>query len=121
MKTNLLRCGLILAAAVIQLQTAMAFSNEPVESIDLKRFDGKWYSLTSIPTMMDKDWLETNRILHAAGGLVLRRADDVSEGGQDGVEGNQFPVVPGRGRGGGDEGAVFVAIQSGVSGDRVGG
>ncbi len=37
----------------------MAFSNQPIADIDLKRFDGKWYSLTSIPTMLDKDWLET--------------------------------------------------------------
>ncbi|MGC1480491.1 MAG: lipocalin family protein [Chthoniobacterales bacterium] len=59
MNTIILRTALTLAAVIFLTTTAMAFSNEPIKSIDLKRFDGKWYSLTSIPTMLDKDWLET--------------------------------------------------------------
>ncbi len=50
---------MLAVGALTLLSTAMAFTNEPVADIDLKKFDGKWYSLTSIPTMMDKDWLET--------------------------------------------------------------
>ena len=37
----------------------MKFDNSPVPLIDAQRFAGKWYSLTSIPTFLDKDWLET--------------------------------------------------------------
>jgi apolipoprotein D and lipocalin family protein len=54
-----LRLGALVAGALFLTQTAMAFSNAPVADIDLKKFEGKWYSLTSIPTAMDKDWLET--------------------------------------------------------------
>lgn len=54
-----LRLGLLAITALIHTQFAMAFSNQPIADIDLKRFDGKWYSLTSIPTMLDKNWLET--------------------------------------------------------------
>ncbi len=53
------RLGALAAGVIFLTQTAMAFTNEPVAEIDLKKFDGKWYSLTSIPTPMDKDWLET--------------------------------------------------------------
>ncbi|MES2828606.1 MAG: lipocalin family protein [Bacteroidota bacterium] len=33
--------------------------NVPVKNIDLKAFAGKWYSLYSIPTLMDKNWKKT--------------------------------------------------------------
>ncbi|MES2458708.1 MAG: lipocalin family protein [Bacteroidota bacterium] len=33
--------------------------NTPVQTIDLKSFEGKWYSLYSIPTLMDKHWKQT--------------------------------------------------------------
>lgn len=33
--------------------------NRPVETIDLNAFAGKWYSLYSIPTLMDKNWKQT--------------------------------------------------------------
>lgn len=59
MRSILSRLALVAVAALIQTHFAMAFSNQPIAEIDLKRFDGKWYSLTSIPTMLDKDWLET--------------------------------------------------------------
>ncbi|WP_231427335.1 MULTISPECIES: lipocalin family protein [Pedobacter] len=33
--------------------------NRPIENIDYKAFEGKWYSLYSIPTLMDKNWKQT--------------------------------------------------------------
>lgn len=33
--------------------------NQPVKIIDYKAFAGKWYSLYSIPTLMDKNWKQT--------------------------------------------------------------
>jgi len=33
--------------------------NKPIENIDYKAFEGKWYSLYSIPTLMDKNWKQT--------------------------------------------------------------
>jgi apolipoprotein D and lipocalin family protein len=33
--------------------------NKPIHHLDLKAFEGKWYSLYSIPTLMDKHWKET--------------------------------------------------------------
>ncbi|HTD99386.1 MAG TPA: lipocalin family protein [Mucilaginibacter sp.] len=33
--------------------------NKPVEKVDLKRFEGTWYSLYSLPTMFDKGTRET--------------------------------------------------------------
>ncbi|WP_244214276.1 lipocalin family protein [Pedobacter jejuensis] len=33
--------------------------NKPVDKIDFKKFQGKWYSLTSIPTALDKKWRKT--------------------------------------------------------------
>jgi len=33
--------------------------NKPVVKVDLNKFSGKWYSLSSIPTMFDKDTKET--------------------------------------------------------------
>ncbi len=51
-------CAAIFVGTLIA-HTAMAFDQTPVTDIDLKKFAGKWYSLTSIPTLMDKDWLET--------------------------------------------------------------
>jgi len=33
--------------------------NQPINTIDLKAFEGKWYSLYSIPTLMDKHWKQT--------------------------------------------------------------
>lgn len=34
--------------------------NKPVAQVDLKKFEGKWYSLSSIPTALDKKWRETD-------------------------------------------------------------
>ncbi|PWS28326.1 hypothetical protein DHW03_00260 [Pedobacter yonginense] len=33
--------------------------NKPISNIDFKAFEGKWYSLYSIPTLMDKNWRQT--------------------------------------------------------------
>ncbi|PWS29525.1 hypothetical protein DHW03_00255 [Pedobacter yonginense] len=33
--------------------------NKPVDKIDFNKFQGKWYSLTSIPTALDKKWRKT--------------------------------------------------------------
>ncbi|MFI5450625.1 lipocalin family protein [Pedobacter sp. UC225_61] len=33
--------------------------NQPVKAIDYSAFAGKWYSLYSIPTLMDKNWKQT--------------------------------------------------------------
>lgn len=33
--------------------------NKPISNIDYKTFEGKWYSLYSIPTLMDKHWKQT--------------------------------------------------------------
>ncbi len=33
--------------------------NKPISNLDLKSFEGKWYSLYSIPTLMDKHWKQT--------------------------------------------------------------
>jgi apolipoprotein D and lipocalin family protein len=33
--------------------------NEPITHIDLTAFEGKWYSLYSIPTLMDRHWKQT--------------------------------------------------------------
>ncbi|TKC05644.1 hypothetical protein FA048_18195 [Pedobacter polaris] len=36
--------------------------NKPVNTIDYKAFAGKWYSLYSIPTLLDKNWKQTTEI-----------------------------------------------------------
>lgn len=36
--------------------------NKPVNHIDHHKFSGKWYSLYSIPTLMDKNWKQTIEI-----------------------------------------------------------
>ena len=33
--------------------------NKPIVNVDLNAFAGKWYSLYSIPTLMDKNWKQT--------------------------------------------------------------
>jgi apolipoprotein D and lipocalin family protein len=38
---------------------APAVTNDPVVHIDPARFSGKWYSLSSIPTFLDKNWRQT--------------------------------------------------------------
>jgi apolipoprotein D and lipocalin family protein len=41
------------------LFSAMTFTNEPIPVVDYDAYAGKWYSLTSIPTFLDKNWLES--------------------------------------------------------------
>lgn len=33
--------------------------NRPIDKLDLNKFAGKWYSLSSIPTALDKKWRQT--------------------------------------------------------------
>jgi apolipoprotein D and lipocalin family protein len=49
-----------ICTAIILLITSLAGpANKPVVKVDLTKFSGKWYSLSSIPTMFDKDTKET--------------------------------------------------------------
>lgn len=43
--------------------------NTPVERVDIMSYAGKWYSLYSIPTYMDKHWRETTEtyVIHPDG------------------------------------------------------
>ena len=43
--------------------------NTPVEKVDIMSYAGKWYSLYSIPTYMDKHWRETTEtyVIHPDG------------------------------------------------------
>ncbi|MGY4386069.1 apolipoprotein D and lipocalin family protein [Pedobacter sp. UYP24] len=43
--------------------------NKPVQKVDIVSYAGKWYSLYSIPTIMDKQWRETTEtyVIHPDG------------------------------------------------------
>ncbi len=41
------------------INTQINMENKPISNIDLNAFAGKWYSLYSIPTLMDKNWKQT--------------------------------------------------------------
>jgi len=43
--------------------------NIPVQKVDIMSYAGKWYSLCSIPTIMDKDWYQTTEtyVIHPDG------------------------------------------------------
>jgi len=43
--------------------------NTPVEKVDIMSYAGKWYSLYSLPTYMDKHWRETTEtyVIHPDG------------------------------------------------------
>ena len=43
--------------------------NTPVEKVDIMSYAGKWYSLYSLPTFMDKKWRETTEtyVIHPDG------------------------------------------------------
>jgi apolipoprotein D and lipocalin family protein len=47
------------AACAAPIFAAMTFDNQPVPVLEPKVFEGKWYSLTSIPTPLDRKWRET--------------------------------------------------------------
>ena len=49
----------ILLAATTLLSLITSLPNKTVEKVDMKRFAGTWYSLSSIPTMFDKGSRET--------------------------------------------------------------
>lgn len=40
-------------------QVISTVENIPVERLDLQRYAGKWFSLSSIPTSLDRKWKET--------------------------------------------------------------
>lgn len=44
-------------------------NNKPVKRVDIVSYAGKWYSLYSIPTLMDKHWKETTEtyVIHPDG------------------------------------------------------
>ncbi|MEJ7560556.1 MAG: lipocalin family protein [Pedobacter sp.] len=43
--------------------------NKPVQKVDIVSFAGKWYSMYSIPTLMDDNWRETTEtyVIHPDG------------------------------------------------------
>jgi apolipoprotein D and lipocalin family protein len=43
--------------------------NRPVQKVDIVSYAGKWYSLYSIPTVLDKNWKETTEtyVIHPDG------------------------------------------------------
>lgn len=43
--------------------------NKPVQKVDIVSYAGKWFSLYSIPTLMDKNWRETTEtyVIHPDG------------------------------------------------------
>lgn len=49
----------ILLAGAAWANAAPTFDNRPVPVIDPSQFAGRWYSLTSIPTPLDKNWRRT--------------------------------------------------------------
>ena len=49
----------IVIISLIVLNVFAASPNKTVDRVDLERFAGKWYSLSSIPTVFDKDTRET--------------------------------------------------------------
>jgi apolipoprotein D and lipocalin family protein len=57
--TSHIVAAILLLAGLSPSFAVMNFDNNPVPEIDPQRFSGKWYSLTSIPTFLDKDWIET--------------------------------------------------------------
>lgn len=53
------RLLLALAALLPMTLTAQSLPNAPVPRVDPERFAGTWYSLLSIPTPIDRNWVET--------------------------------------------------------------
>ena len=51
------------------LITKMVMENSPVEKVDILSYAGKWYSLYSIPTFLDKHWRQTTEtyVIHPDG------------------------------------------------------
>jgi apolipoprotein D and lipocalin family protein len=52
----------ICIALVILFSGLAPMPNKTVDKVDLKRFAGKWYSLSSIPTMFDSGTRETTTV-----------------------------------------------------------
>ncbi len=59
MITRLRLVAMSLALLAVMNAPAASPTNDPVARIDPARFAGKWYSLYSIPTFLDKNWRET--------------------------------------------------------------
>jgi apolipoprotein D and lipocalin family protein len=49
----------IVLTLFVSIMIAQAQENKPVTEVDLEMFSGKWYSLSSMPTELDKDWKKT--------------------------------------------------------------
>lgn len=59
-RTFICTMHLIYSFLILTAMTTSALAqNDPIRHIDLERYAGKWYSLASIPTLMDKNWRET--------------------------------------------------------------
>lgn len=54
---------------LLNITKGARMDNTPVENIDIMSYAGKWYSLYSIPTFMDKNWRETTEtyVIHPDG------------------------------------------------------
>ena len=85
----------ITGTLILLLMTTYANSqNKAVSSVDLARYSGKWYSLSSIPTMMDKNWRETveNYTLNKKGEFdVLTTYRKIDDPGQREISSKLFP------------------------------
>ncbi|WP_231462733.1 lipocalin family protein [Pedobacter sp. Leaf132] len=49
----------LFAFSILENQHKEDLKNQPIAKIDFNKFQGKWYSLTSIPTFLDKKWRKT--------------------------------------------------------------
>ncbi|MDB5272475.1 MAG: hypothetical protein JWO58_842 [Chitinophagaceae bacterium] len=56
---RMMKTTLILLFFYSSLMITYAQENKPVAHVDLENFSGRWFSLSSIPTALDKDWKKT--------------------------------------------------------------
>jgi apolipoprotein D and lipocalin family protein len=61
--------GFMIKNLHLLIQPGGFMKNKPVQKVDIVSFAGKWYSLFSIPTVMDKNWQETTEtyVIHPDG------------------------------------------------------
>lgn len=50
---------ILLSFSITKNQQKEDLNNQPIAKIDFNKFQGKWYSLTSLPTFLDKKWRKT--------------------------------------------------------------
>lgn len=67
-------------------------TNEPLQHIDYKAFQGKWYSITSIPTFLDKKWRQTieNYVLKENHFEVLTTYKKIGKEGEQSIKSKLF-------------------------------